>query len=483
MPLLCTADQIDELLRDKTARIHFVGIGGTGMSGYADFRALSGAVTSGSDRGFDQGKNTPQRDAFIKRGITIFPQDGSGVDGASAIVISAAVEETVPDYARAAQLNIPIISRRDWLSAHYRAYDAIAITGTSGKSTVTAMVFEILRACGRNPSLMTGADLKSLLNDGRPGNTFVGTGPLVIEADESDKGIGNYAAHVGVILNLQRDHDEPGNMMPAFRAFRDACGGVCILSDDPALDPLRTDQTITFGEMTADLYRITNIELKFNTSLFMVRDVQVTLPVPGLHNVHNAAAAIVACAQVGVTIADAAQALAKYQGVARRFDVLRDDPNGVTVIDDYAHNPAKIAAAIKTAQARSARVIAYFQPTGFGPTRFLRADLTRMFADVLRPDDLLYIAPIPYMGGTAVRDISSDMLVDDIIALGHKGVHLVETREAFLAALPTLVRSRDLILILGGRDATLPVFARDVAGSFTPLEAGEGRAQGNVWGG
>jgi UDP-N-acetylmuramate-alanine ligase len=457
--------RIDELVRDRTARVHFVGIGGTGMSGYADFRALSGAQTSGSDRGFDQGRNTPQRDAFVARGIQIFAQDGTGVNGASAVVVSAAVEETVADYARAISLGVPIITRKEWLAAHYRAYECVAITGTSGKSTVTAMVFEILRACGRDPSLMTGADLKSLLNAGRPGNTYVGTGPLVIEADESDKGIGDYTPYVGVMLNLQRDHDEPEHMIPAFAAFQKNCRHACVISDDPMLKPFRGG-AVMFGADAPPPYQIADVVLNADDSSFTFMGVRVTLPIPGAHNVDNAAAAMTTCAQLGCAADDMARALAVYQGVARRFDILRDDPTGITVVDDYAHNPAKLAAMLKTAQARAERVIVYFQPTGFGPTRFLRDDLCRMFANTLRPDDVLYIAPIPYMGGTAVKDIASNNLVADIRALGHAGVHSSETRDGFIATLKTLARLGDLIAIAGGRDATLPVFAREVAAIF-----------------
>lgn len=477
-------ERLDALIRDKTARVHFVGIGGTGMSGYADFRALSRAPTSGSDRGFDQGRNLPQRDAFVSRGIVIFPQDGTGVDGASAVVVSAAVEETVADYARAIELNIPIVTRKEWLAAHYRAFECVAITGTSGKSTVTAMVFEILRACGRDPSLMTGADLKSLLNDGHPGNTYVGTGPLVIEADESDKGIGDYTPYVGVMLNLQRDHDEPEQMIPAFAAFQKNCTHACVISDDPMLKPFRNG-AVMFGTSAPAPYQITDIELQTDHSSFTFMDVRVTLPIPGAHNVDNASAAMTTCAQLGCAAPDMARALAAYQGVARRFDILCDNPDGITVVDDYAHNPAKLAAMLKTAQGRAGRVIVYFQPTGFGPTRFLRDDLCRMFADTLRPDDVLYIAPIPYMGGTAVKDISSDDLVADIRGLGHAHVHLAATRDGFIATLPTLTKPGDLIAIAGGRDATLPVFARDVARCFTPLPAGagEGGAQGAALGG
>ena len=463
MPALTHA-QIDAIVADKNARIHFVGIGGTGMSAYADFRALSGGQTSGSDRGFDQGANLIARDGFLSRGIQIFPQDGRGINGAAAIVVSVAIEQTVPDYAAALSANIPIITRKEWLAAHYRVYKCIAITGTSGKSTVTAMVFEILRACGRDPGLITGADLMSLMADGGPGNAYAGTGPLVLEADESDKGIGDYTPDIGVILNLQRDHDEPENMLPAFAAFQHNCTRACIVSDDAALKSLRMG-AIMYGETATPPYQFTDVVLSADTSSFMMAGQKFNLPVPGLHNVHNAAAAITVGLMCGLTPADMAAAFKNYRGVARRFETVGRG-NDIEVIDDYAHNPAKIAAVIKTAAARGTRTILWYQPHGFGPTRFMRPDLVAMFAQTLRPQDILYVAPILYLGGTATKDISSDMLIDDIKKLGHDAISC-PTKEFFLDEMKTIARAGDVIVIVGGRDPSLPGFARDVARAVT----------------
>lgn len=461
--MVLSLEQIVTFVRDTTARIHFVGISGTGMSAYADYRALSGGVTSGSDRGFDQGRSHDLRDAFIKRGIHIFPQDGSGVVGAAAVVVSAAIEATVPDYAAAVATGVPIISRKQWLAALYRTCETISVTGTSGKSTVTAMIFEALQGAGLNPGLIAGAELRSLRREGLSGNACAGTGPLVIEADESDKGTADYTPTIGVILNLQRDHDEPENMIPAFTAFADNSKQI-IISDDPALVFLR-GRAVVVGEGAVAQKQITNICTTTMGSDFDFDGHHVALPVPGVHNVHNAAMALAAGMAAGADLNKMIAALARYQGVARRFEIVGSG-NGIEVVDDYAHNPAKIAAVIRTAIARSARVILYFQPTGYGPTRFLRPDLVAMFARELRVGDKLYIAPIYFVGGTAVADISSDDLIDDLAKRGRPAM-LAAAKEQFIADMKKNAQAGDCICIVGGRDPTLPAFARDVAAAIT----------------
>ena len=462
-PATLSAAQIDLLVRDQKSRIHFVGIGGTGMSAYADFRALSGGVTSGSDRGFDQGKNLTQRDGFISRGIQVFAQDGSGIAGAAAIVVSATIEPQVPDYATAVSSGVPVISRKDWLAAHYRVYDCIAITGTSGKSTVTALVFDLLRGAGRDPSLIAGADLRSLLASGKSGNAAAGLGPLVLEADESDKGIMDYTPTVGVILNLQRDHDEPEKMLPAFAAFKANCKKVCVISDDGALEQLR-DHAVMVGQGAACAPRITQIELAPDSSTFLFDGVRLSVPLPGEHNVQNAGMALAACMAAGVPLKDLISPLANFQGVARRFEIVGNG-NGIEVVDDYAHNPAKIAAVIKNTHLRSERSHIWFQPHGFGPTRFMRKDVVAMFAATLRPQDELYIAPIYYAGGTVAQDISSNDLIADLAALGRRAT--LAPQDDFVAMIRAAAGAGDCIAIIGGRDPLLPAFAKRVADAVT----------------
>jgi UDP-N-acetylmuramate-alanine ligase len=445
---------IDALVRDPKARIHFVGIGGTGMSAYADHRALSAGAVSGSDRTFDQGSMPEQRQSFLNRGIKIYPQDGSGVDHAAALVVSVTIEQQVPDYARAVELGVPIITRKEWLAAHYRVYPCIAITGTSGKSTVTAMVFDVLVAAGRNPGLIAGAELVSI-----GGNAAAGAGPLVLEADESDKGIADYTPEIGVILNLQRDHDEPAAILQAMKSFKDNARNI-IISDDIALMSLR-DGAMVYGETADARYRVTDVVVTPHGSSFMYDGTRVTLPVPGRHNVENAAAAFSVADALKIPRDVIVAALADFKGVVRRFQIV-GAAKGIEVVDDYAHNPIKIAAVIRTAIARSKRVRLWFQPHGYGPMRFMREDLTKMFATELRGGDDLFFAPIFYAGGTVAADISSDMLVADIQTLGHNA-RVIPTRQEFMDLTKSTSQTGDCIVIVGGRDPTLSSFARDVA--------------------
>lgn len=479
---------VHQLIQDKNARIHFVGIGGLGLSALADFRFLSGGVVSGSDRSFDQGVALFQRDGFVSRGVTIYPQDGSGVSGAAGLVISVAIETNLPsdilhslwsdegrrflcskpdlmdvlhanapDVAAAVMHNVPIIRRTEWIAAYTHMYPTIAITGTAGKSTTTAMVFEILRACGHHPSLITGADLRILLEDGKPGSAYVGTGPLVIEADESDRGIMTYAPESVVILNLGHDHDSPERILEIYVALaRSSVKGV-VIADDPALASL-AEQGVPAQKFGAQ-----HIQTYPDHVTFEYEGHPVKLQVPGAHNAQNAAAAMTLGSLYGCNTSDMIKALSQFQGVARRFEVVGSS-SAVDVVDDYAQNTLKIEAAIKTAQARRSRVIVYMQPVGFGPMRLMRADLCPMIAKILRPQDQFFMAPIPYFGGTVVKDISSDLLVDDIRALGPAGqVGLIQGREAFISWAQKQPYQDDVILVMGARDPTLPVFARDIA--------------------
>jgi UDP-N-acetylmuramate-alanine ligase len=481
-------DLANQLIQDKSARIHFVGIGGLGLSALADFRVLSGGTVSGSDRSFDNGLAVVQRDGFVSRGITIYPQDGSGIPGAAGLVISVAIETNLPsdilhslwsdegrrflcskpdlmdvlhanapDVAAAVMRNVPIIRRTEWIAAYTHMYPTIAITGTAGKSTTTAMVFEILRACGCNPSLITGADLRILLEDGKPGSAYVGTGPLVIEADESDRGIMTYAPESTVILNLGHDHDSPERILEIYVALARSSTKGIVISHDLALASL-TDQGVPVQKFSAQ-----DIQTYSDHVTFKYEGHLVKLQVPGAHNAQNGAAAMALGSLYGCNISDMINALSKFQGVARRFEVVGSS-TAVDVVDDYAQNTLKIEAAIKTAQDRRRRVIVYMQPVGFGPMRLMRTDLCPMIAKILRPQDQFFMAPIPYFGGTVVKDISSDLLVDDIRAAGPAGrVDLMENREAFILWAQQQTYQDDVILVMGARDPTLPAFARDIA--------------------
>jgi UDP-N-acetylmuramate-alanine ligase len=461
-------ETVDRLLLDRDARAHFVGVAGSGMSALAHLRALSGARCSGSDRDFDRGLLAEERARCARLGVEIFAQDGSGAEDAAVVVTSTAAEAAVPDLARARERGVPVVHRADWLAAHVRTRRTIAVAGTSGKSTVVAMVFEALRGADADPGVVTGGDLRALQVEGLRGNAWPGSGPLVVEADESDKSLVRYEPEVAVVLNLQRDHDEIPETAKAFATFLAATKGPRLLGDDPALAPFRAGARLV-GRGTSCDWRADHVTLARDGSTFRLRgpsgiDVAVTVPVPGLHNVDNAVAALAACGEVGADLRRAAAALASFRGVARRFEVV-GRPRGAEVIDDFAHNPAKIAAALATARLRGGRVLAFFQPHGYGPTRFLRHDLVDAFATGLRADDCVYLGEIYFAGGSTVKDISSADLVADLAKRGIAATFLAD-RSTLVDRLRSDLRAGDVVLVMGARDPTLSDFARAVAASL-----------------
>ncbi len=391
------------------------------------------------------------------------------------MIVSTAVEETVPDVCAARARGIPVWHRSELLARFVRDHRTVAVTGTSGKSTVTAMIFEILAAAGLEPSVITGADLDGLRESGLPGNAWAGTGGfLVIEADESDGSLVRYEPWAGVVLNLQRDHKEPTELAEIFRAFRARTEGPFVIGEDENLDDL-ADGAIRFGFSERCDLRATKLSLDAEGSRFTLRarhavddpecrTVEARLPIPGRHNVANAAAAVAAARVCGVRLPDAARALAGFRGVARRFRFL-GAAREVDVIDDFAHNPEKIAAAIATARLRTdprrGHILAFFQPHGFGPTRFLRDGLIQAFARGLTATDRLYLPEIFYAGGTASRDISSADIAEGVCAHGVPAVFR-QTREELVGPIVADARPGDLVLVMGARDPSLTGFARTI---------------------
>jgi UDP-N-acetylmuramate--alanine ligase len=442
-------------------RFHFAGLGGSGMSALAQIQAMLGGRVSGSDRAFDRGERPHERDALARLGIAIHPQDGSGLaEDCAALVVSTAVEEQVPDFAAARARGVPIVHRSELLSHFVATQRTLAVTGTSGKSTVVAMAFEILRGAGRDPSVITGGELISLRRQGLLGNAWAGrSGVLVVEADESDGSLVRYSPAVGVVLNLQRDHREPGEVARMFETFRSRTRERLVAAEDENLASLAEDALI-FGLTPRAAVRGEVTELSPAGSRFAVGGVRFTLPVPGLHNVRNALAAIAACRALEVPLAAMTAPLAGFQGVARRFESL-GVARGIEVIDDFAHNPAKLRAAITTARARARRVLAIFQPHGYGPTRFLWRDFVDTFSEVLGPEDRLWMLEVYYAGGTATRDFSAADIVAEIAACGTRA-EFAESRPSLVRKVVAEAREGDLVLVMGARDPSLTDLAQAI---------------------
>jgi len=468
-------------------RFHYAGVGGSGMSALAQFQVMLGGHASGSDRSFDQGGRDEARAQLTRLGVTLYPQDGSGVraPGCAALVVSTAVEDTVPDVAAAKTLGLPILHRSELLARFVRDHRTLAVSGTSGKSTVVAMAFEALRAAGRDPSVITGGDLEALRAEGLWGNAWRGGELLAVEADESDGSLVRYEPAIAVVLNLQRDHKPEADVLAMFETFVARTRESLVVGEGDALTPLiaqaraRRLPVVTFGFGAGAHVRPDDgsLEVGPDGSTFAIGGVRFTLPVPGRHNVENALAAIAACGAAGVPTAELVSGLAGFRGVGRRFQVV-GTARGVEVVDDFAHNPAKIAAALATARARvlargagletgPGRVLAVYQPHGYGPTRFLRADLVAAFAQALGPADHAWWLEVFYAGGTTTKDFSSADIVEDLARAGlGERAHFAARREALVTALAREARPGDLVLIMGARDPSLTALAHEVVAAI-----------------
>jgi UDP-N-acetylmuramate-alanine ligase len=442
-------------------RFHYAGLAGSGMSALAQFQAMMGGRVSGSDRAFDRGEHAELRTQLERLGIEIMPQDGSGVtDDCAALIVSTAVEEKVADFATARAKNIPIVHRSELLAHFVASYRTVAVSGTSGKSTVTAMVFEILEGAGRDPSVITGGDLRLLQARGLPGNAFAGASDLlVVEADESDGSLVRYAPAVGVILNLQRDHKEMEEVAAMFAVLRARSREALVVGEDENLDAL-AGGAIRFGFGPRAGIRGVNVELTPSGSSFIVDDVAFALPVPGGHNIANALAAIAAARALDVPLADMVGPLSCFQGVGRRFQTV-GAARGVTIIDDFAHNADKIAAALATAKLNATRVLAVYQPHGYGPTRFLRRDFVDTFTRELRRGDRLWMLEVFYAGGTASRDFSAADIVEEIAENGVKA-EFAPSRAWLAARIAEVASAGDTVLVMGARDPSLTDLAREI---------------------
>jgi len=439
-------------------RFHYAGLGGAGMSALAQFQLMTGGKASGSDRAFDRGERATLRARLERLGCKVLPQDGSGLGpDCAALVVSTAVEDQVPDVVAARALDIPIIHRSELLAHFVATYRSIAVTGTSGKSTVTAMIFAILSGAGRDPSVIIGGDLPELSAQGLPGNAWAGRSDLlVVEADESDGTLVRYAPTIGVILNLQRDHKEMAVVAAMFATLRARAREALAVGDAENLDQF-AGGALRFGLGPRADIRGEDVELGPGSSRFRVGNTQFELSVPGAHNVANALAAIAACHVLGAALEGMVGPLANFTGIGRRFQIV-GKARGVEVIDDFAHNGEKIAAAIRTAKLRAQRVLAIYQPHGYGPTRFLRRDFVATFSRELGPDDRLFMLEVFYVGGTATRDFSSADIVGEIAALG-TNAEFAPSREWLVGRVAQQVRSGDLVLVMGARDPSLSELA------------------------
>lgn len=452
----------------------FCGIGGSGMLPLALILRQQGAVVGGSDRSFDQGRADVKRDWLTVLGFDLHPQDGSGITSACQVLVaSAAIEDTVPEVARAAALGCPRMSRAQLLSTLFNASPCgIAIGGTSGKSTVTGMLGWILHDTGREPTIVNGAVMKNFVQPGLPfASAVAGNGEaFVAEVDESDGSIALYNPAVAVLLNVSLDHKSIEELRVLFGDFIRRAGTAVLNIDDEEVAWIASHApgALTFAidnpAATIGIEPGTIKESASGIAALVVdrrEDVAHTLRlnVPGRHNLSNALAALAGAAAAGVPLHEAAVALSTFAGLSRRFDVLGTSPAGITVIDDFGHNPEKCAATLRTLKAQPGRVITFFQPHGYGPLRQMGQELAATFAHELGPEDITIMCDPVYFGGTVDRIQGTEQVIGRINALGGHAEHIAE-RGACGERIVAVARPGDRIVVMGARDDTLTRFAQ-----------------------
>jgi UDP-N-acetylmuramate--alanine ligase len=452
--------------------IFFSGIGGSGMLPLASIVRASGARVSGSDRSLDAGRTPHKFDYLRSLGIQLFPQDGSGLQQGMTLVTSAAVEQTVPDVVRARELGLEHVTRPQFLAQLLNgAQRSIAVGGTSGKSTVTGMIGWILHACHRQPTVMNGAVMKNFVTPSAPfASALVGDPELFVsEVDESDGSISLYRPEVAVLTNISLDHKEMEELRQLFAGFLGAAKKAVLNLDDPETrilaEALPRERLIGYGfDSPSATFMGKDLQLEPNGVTFALEADgarhDVRLSVPGRHNASNALAAIAAVRAVGVRVEDAVNAIARFEGLRRRLEIV-GEVGGVTVIDDFAHNPDKIAATLATLRAQPGRLLIMFQPHGYGPLAKMGEPLAESLAQGMAPADRLYLPDPVYQGGTVEKARGSDWLANEVRQRGREAEHISE-RPRIGDVLASEARSGDRILIMGARDDTLIDFAREL---------------------
>ncbi|CAA7613405.1 glutamate ligase domain-containing protein [Magnetospirillum sp. UT-4] len=452
----------------------FCGIGGSGMLPLALIVQQRGHRVAGSDRSLDQGRTAAKFDFLRRRGIALFPQDGSGVTGAGTVLVtSAAVEDTVPDVQAARALGAAMTTRAELLARLFNAAPAgIGIAGTSGKSTTTGMIGWILHRAGADPTVMNGAVMNNFVSADFPFASALvgGGGAFVAEVDESDGSIAHYRPNVAVLNNVALDHKSLEELRRLFGDFLGRARLAVVNLDDAetallaARLPAERRLTWSLADPAADLLGADLVPARDGIA-FTVRDtggavVPVRLQVPGRHNVANALAALAAARAAGIGLAEAAAALAGFTGIRRRLETV-GSAAGVTVIDDFAHNPDKIAATLDTLHEFPGRLLLLFQPHGFGPLKLMRDGFVACLAGRMAAEDVLVMPDPVYFGGTVDRSVGSADIVSAIAAAGRRAEHLPD-RAACGQRLLALARPGDRVVVMGARDDTLSTFAEDL---------------------
>ncbi len=448
--------------RRDIGTIHFIGIGGIGMSGIAEVMANLGFKVQGSD----------SSDSYViqglrSKGITVFiGQDAANVADAAVIVTSTAIKRDNPEVVAAQARRIPIVRRAEMLAELMRLKSCVAIAGTHGKTTTTSMVAALLDAGGMDPTVINGGIINTYGSNAR-----LGAGEwMVVEADESDGSFLRLGGTIGVVTNIDPEHLEHWGDFDAIReGFRQfvenvpfyGAGVLCI--DHPEVQALlpkvQDRRIITYGFAASADVRGEGVTPVPGGNRFAVvvrergqerRIDDLMLPMPGRHNVQNALAAVAVAVELGIEDAAIRTGFAKFGGVKRRFTKV-GETGGATIIDDYGHHPVEIRAVLAAAREGAVgRVIAVVQPHRFTRLRDLMADFRAAFNDA----DVVYVAPVYAAGEAPIAGIDADALVTGLREAGHRVAHAVTGADDLAVKLAAEVRGGDMVICLGAGDIT-----------------------------
>ncbi|GIP39192.1 UDP-N-acetylmuramate--L-alanine ligase [Paenibacillus sp. J31TS4] len=437
-------------------RVHFIGIGGYGMSAIAKVMLEMGYRVSGSDLARQE-----LTEKLAAKGAEVFiGHEADQVRGADLVVYSTALSKDNVEMKQAEQLGIPILHRAQMLARLMNERRGVAVAGAHGKTTTSSMIALVMEKCGQDPTYIIGGEIMNLGN-----NAKAGKGEYVVaEADESDGSFLQYHPHLAIVNNIEADHLENyegdfGKLKEAYAQFlsqvREGGKAVICLDDDNLreLRPHIRSEVITFGLTPEADYCATAIRLGDRTVSF---DVQrggeplgtMTLSVPGKHNVYNALATLVACMEAGLSFGEVSEAIREFRGAKRRFQVL-GDVEDILVIDDYAHHPTEIEATISAAKATGKRIVAVFQPQRYTRTFFLFEQFSRAFAGA---DEVIITDIYSPAGEAQIEGVSSERLVELIRKNSNPRVRYVPTKEQVQEELTGSVKPGDLVLTMGAGD-------------------------------